>query len=136
MFCDNEYRRFHPNEKWLFFWCCSEIFCRFWSRFCINYFNIFQNSKHEKRLETDVSSSRNPVIMREIMTRLTFADCFSTNWAYTTKHSVAAYEHCSLAGNMTRFCQAFFNKKTLIWVSCRVFLWCFRLFYDVSVYVI
>ncbi len=69
------------NEILLVFWCCSEIFCRFWPRFCINYFNDLQNYKHEKRLETEVSSLRNPVIMREIKLRLTFGDRCSTNWA-------------------------------------------------------
>ena len=65
----------------LVFWCCSEIFCRFWPRFCINYFNDLQNYKHEKRLETDVSSLRNPVIMRKIKSRFPFGDRCSTNWA-------------------------------------------------------
>ena len=72
---------FSAVEKVLVFWCCSEIFCRFWPRFCINYFNDLQNYKHEKRLETDVSSLRSPVIMREIKLRLTFGDRCSTNWA-------------------------------------------------------
>ena len=40
-----------------------------------------KNRKHEKRLETDVSSLRNPVIMRGIKSRLTFGDRCSTNWA-------------------------------------------------------
>ena len=65
----------------LVFWCCSEIFCRFWARFCINHYNDLQNSMHEKRLENDVSSLRNPVIMRVIKLRFPFGDRCSTNWA-------------------------------------------------------
>ena len=65
----------------LVFWCCSEIFCRFWARFCIKYFDDLQILKHEKRLETDVSSLRNSVIMREIKPRFPFGDRCSTNWA-------------------------------------------------------
>ena len=72
---------FQPNENLLVFWCCSEIFCRFRPRFCINRFSNLQNRKHEKRLETDVSSLRNPVIMGKIESRLTFGDRCSTNWA-------------------------------------------------------
>ena len=63
------------------FWCCSEIFCRIRPRFCINHFSNLQNCKHEKRLETNASSLRNPVIMRGIKPRLTFGDRCSTNWA-------------------------------------------------------
>ena len=70
-----------PNENLLAFWCCSKIFCRFWAWFCINHFNDLQNSKHEKRLETDVSSLRNPVIMRQNRLRFPFGDRCSTNWA-------------------------------------------------------
>ena len=50
-------------------------------RFCINHFSNLQKSKHEKRLETEDSSLRNPVIMRGIKSRLTFGDRCSTNWA-------------------------------------------------------
>ena len=57
------------------------FFCKLWPRFCINYFNIIQNWKHEKRLETDVSSLRNPVIMRQNRLRFPFGDRCSTNWA-------------------------------------------------------
>ena len=70
-----------PNENLLVFWWCSEIFCRFWALFCINHFSDLQKSKHEKRLETDVSSLRNSVIMRRIKSRFTFGDRCSTNWA-------------------------------------------------------
>ena len=65
----------------LVYWCCSGIFCKLWPRFCINWFTSLQKPKHEKRLETIVSSLRNPVIMREIKSRFPFGDRCSTNWA-------------------------------------------------------
>ena len=54
-------------------------FAAFELDFCIKYFNDLQNSEHEKRLETEASSLRNPVIMRGIKSRLTFGDRCSTN---------------------------------------------------------
>ena len=72
---------FSAVEKVLVYWCCCGIFCRIRGRFCIIRFINFQKSKHEKRLETNVSSLRNPVIMRGIKLRLTFGDRCSTNWA-------------------------------------------------------
>ena len=81
VFGQGKIAHFQPNEKLLVYWWSSKIFCKFWPRFCINYFNDLQNYKHEKRLETEVSSLRNPVIMREIKLRLTFGDRCSTNWA-------------------------------------------------------
>ena len=69
------------NENLLVFWCCSKILCRYRPRFCINHFNDLQNWKHEKRLETNVSSLRKPVIMRENKSRFPFGDRCSTNWA-------------------------------------------------------
>ena len=57
------------------------IFRGFLPRIINNYFIGFRFQKHEKRLETDVSSLRNPVIMRGIKSRLTFGDRCSTNWA-------------------------------------------------------
>ena len=72
---------FSADGKVLVFWWCSEIFCKFWPRFCINDFNIFQNWKHEKRLETDVPSLESSVFMRIIVAAFTFGDRCSTNWA-------------------------------------------------------
>ena len=87
---------FCPNEILLVFWCCSEIFCRFWALFCINHFNDLQNPKHEKRLETDASSLRNPVIMRGIKLRLTFGDRCSTNWAIPLNEKCCVLRHAHL----------------------------------------
>ena len=67
--------------KVLVFWWSSVIFCKFWPRFCINNFNIFQNRKHEKRLETDVPSLESSVFMRIFVAAFTFGDRCSTNWA-------------------------------------------------------
>ena len=72
---------FSAVEKMLVFWCCSWIFCKFWPRFCINNFNIFQNRKHEKRLETDVPSLESSAFMRIFVAVFTFGDRCSTNWA-------------------------------------------------------
>ena len=55
------------------------IFRGFLPRIINNYFIGFRFQKHEKRLETDVSSLRNPVIMRGIESRLTFGDRCPTN---------------------------------------------------------
>ena len=116
-----------PNENLLAFWCCSKIFCRFWAWFCINHFNDLQNSKHEKRLETDVSSLRNSVIMRGIKSRLTFGDRCSTNWAIPLNILLLRYEPRSLAENIitqTRgFVKWFFQEKrksraNRLWEAC------------------
>ena len=55
------------------------IFRGFLPRIINNYFIGLKFQKHEKRLETDVSSLRNPEIMRGIKSRLTFGDRCPTN---------------------------------------------------------
>ena len=72
---------FSAVGKVLVFWWSSVIFCKFWPRFCINNFNIFQNRKHEKRLETDVPSLESSVFMQIFVAAFTFGDRCSTNWA-------------------------------------------------------
>ena len=72
---------FSAVGKVLVFWWSSEIFCKFWPRFCINHFIALQNRKHEKRLGTDVPSLESSVFMRIFIAVFTFGDRCSTNWA-------------------------------------------------------
>ena len=91
---------FSAVGKVLVFWWSSEIFCKFWPRFCINHFIALQNRKHEKRLGTDVPSLESSVFMRIFIAVFTFGDRCSTNWAIPLNVLLLRGETRSLAESM------------------------------------